>query len=165
MYFRRDLFKKRTRKRKSRKQYDAEKVETLKRTLIKALRHAANIRNPEDDDFEWVIVTVVGESSESGELVDEDRRTRDCDHREITRLKSSGDKVDAVITLESSTKPAYLMGHSSATVMTMRVNKGDIDEFHEGEINFDEFRQKVEIFTDPTGSGFCSRGLTQRGVN
>jgi hypothetical protein len=102
MYFRRDLFEQRHHKRKSREQYDAEKVETLKRTLIEALRHAANIRNPEDDDFDWVIVTVVGESSEPGEPLDDDRRTREqYQYRREIRLRGrGGSKIETV----SSTK-------------------------------------------------------------
>jgi hypothetical protein len=40
------------------REYDAEKVEELKDKLIKALKHAANIRNLKPE--EWVILTVVG---------------------------------------------------------------------------------------------------------
>jgi len=38
-------------------------------------------------------------------------------------------------------------GASSATVLTIRAKKADIDAFAKGEQDFEQFRQKVQIFT------------------
>jgi len=84
--------------------YDAEKVDDLKRTLTRTLKHAANIRGLKPD--EWVNVTVI-----------------------------------------------------SSAALTIRAKKSDIDAFSEGELDFDEFRQKVVIFTYPYLPG-VERGRT-----
>jgi hypothetical protein len=39
------------------------------------------------------------------------------------------------------------MGVSSATVLTIRVKKAQVDAFAKGELDFDEFRRHVQIFT------------------
>ena len=39
------------------------------------------------------------------------------------------------------------MGVSSATVLTIRVKKSDADVFAKGELDYEQFRQKVQIFT------------------
>jgi hypothetical protein len=39
------------------------------------------------------------------------------------------------------------MGSSSATVLTIRAKKSDVDIFAKGELDFEQFQQKVEIFT------------------
>ena len=39
------------------------------------------------------------------------------------------------------------MGLFSPTVLTIRVKKSDIDAFAAGELDFEQFRQKVQIFT------------------
>ena len=39
------------------------------------------------------------------------------------------------------------MGVSSATVLTIRAKKSDIDAFAKGEQDFEQFRRKVQIFT------------------
>jgi hypothetical protein len=94
--------------------YDAEKVEDLKRGLIKSLRHAANIRNLEPD--EWVILTVIGEGALSGEV----GRCGSCHHGDNTESEAGQN------------------GCPSATVMTVRVEKSDVDDFSEGELSLDE---------------------------
>jgi len=39
------------------------------------------------------------------------------------------------------------MSASPATVLTIRAKKSDIDAFAKGEQDFEQFRQKVQIFT------------------
>ena len=39
------------------------------------------------------------------------------------------------------------MGVSAATVLTIRAKKSDVDAFASGEQDFEQFRQKVQIFT------------------
>lgn len=38
-------------------------------------------------------------------------------------------------------------GSSSATVLTIRAKKMDVDAFARGELDFEQFQEKVEIFT------------------
>jgi len=95
MYEPEDVSRRRRTDDRPEEKYDPEKVENLKSTLIKALKHAANIRGLKSD--EWVNVATV----------------------------------------------------SSSTILTVRAKKSDIDTFSKGELDFDEFRQKVVIFTYP----------------
>ena len=95
MYEPEDVSRRRRTDDRPEEKYDPEKVENLKSTLIKALKHAANIRGLKPD--EWVNVATV----------------------------------------------------SSSTILTVRAKKSDIDTFSKGELDFDEFRQKVVIFTYP----------------
>ncbi len=39
------------------------------------------------------------------------------------------------------------IGPPSATVLTIRAKKSDVDAFAAGELDFEQFQQKVEIFT------------------
>ena len=39
------------------------------------------------------------------------------------------------------------MGFPSVTILTIRAKKTDVDDFAKGEFDFDEFGQKVQIFT------------------
>jgi len=134
MYFGRNAWRQRHKKR-SKEEYDAKKVEDLKMTLLQTLRHTANIRNLEPD--KWIIVTVIG-SGESGGFT-------------VGTLKSKS----AVIVHDQDTKTVRTVaapspgeaGFSSPTVLTIRAEKSDVDDFAEGNIDFDEFREKVQIFT------------------
>jgi hypothetical protein len=38
-------------------------------------------------------------------------------------------------------------GSASTTVLTIRAKKSDVDDFAKGEIDFEQFQQKVDIFT------------------
>jgi hypothetical protein len=39
------------------------------------------------------------------------------------------------------------IGPPSATVLTIRAKKSDVDAFAKGDLDFEQFQQKVEIFT------------------
>ena len=126
--------------------YDAEKVEELKRKLIRALKHAANIRNLKPN--EQVILSVTGRG-ESGKVTTKVQVIPDSGQILVT--KKSGGRVETSVYSRPEEAEASLlarqMGLSSPTVMTIRVRKVDVDEFHKGEIDFDTFRRKVQIFT------------------
>jgi hypothetical protein len=106
--------------------YNTEKVEDLKRTLIEALKHAANIRNLEPDD----LVTVVVSGSEPGIAV-----------RSI-HVSSRSESV-------TSQRPPRLseMTSLAPTFLTILAKKSDIDAFSKDELNYDQFRQRTQIFT------------------
>jgi hypothetical protein len=106
--------------------YDAEKVADLKETLIKTLKHAANIRTLKPD--ESVILTVIGKGSQSVTTV--------------TRVYSRGDS--RYIT---TTPGGARTGFSSPAVLTIRAKKADIDAFANGTLSFDQFSQKTQLFS------------------
>jgi hypothetical protein len=78
-------------------QYVPEKVEDLKRKLVKTLKQAANIRSLKDD--ESIIISVRGRHSAA----------------------------------------------NPAKVLLVRVKKSDVDGLAKGELDFDKFRQKVQM--------------------
>jgi len=106
--------------------YDAEKVEELKETLIKALKHAANIRNLNPD--ESVILTVTGKASQSGPFV--------------TGVYKSGDSK--YITTGSAGAGS---GSLSPMVLTIRAKKSDIDDFAEDKLSFEKFAEKTQLLS------------------
>ncbi|MHC4655574.1 MAG: hypothetical protein ACYS91_11245 [Planctomycetota bacterium] len=129
--------------------YDAEKVEELKSRLIKALKHAANVRNLKADEL--IILTVIGKGrsyvstisgggvggygggmsgyTDSGGSVKSYRRTRGR-YGKTTSVPGG-------------------IGVSASTVLTIRAKKSDVDAFAKGELDYDKFREKVQILTYP----------------
>jgi len=107
--------------------YDAEKVEELKETLIKTLKHAANIRALKPDQS--VILTVIGGRSQSATMTI--RRSGVYNSRGRTRIVQ--------------TAPGAQMGLFSPTVLTIRAKKSDIDAFSKGQLDFDQFLQKILV--------------------
>jgi len=111
-------------------EYDEKKVEEMKETLIKALMHTTNIRNLKSD--ESVILTVAGSGDSSG--------------AGIALGYGAGQvliKDNGTVKIGPSTKGMDF----TPTVMTIRVKKSDVDAFSKDKLDFDKFRQKVQIFT------------------
>ena len=109
--------------------YDAEKVEELKETLIKTLKHAANIRALKPDQL--VILTVIGGRSQSGT-------------RGVTRTGSYSYGRDSRI---FRTEHGAGSDSFSPTVLTIRAKKSDIDAFAEGKLNFEKFTEKTQLLS------------------
>ena len=105
--------------------YDAEKVEELKETLIKTLKHAANIRNLNPD--ESVVLTVIGKAGQPAAST-------------IGRFYGE-DYSRYILSTRAGT------GVSSPTVLTIRARKSDIDAFSEGKLSFDQFTEKTQLFS------------------
>lgn len=115
-------------------EYDEGKVEEMKETLIRALKHTANIRNLKAN--ESVILTVSGSGESSSAAI-----ALNYGANKIL-IESNGTitpKVSKGLSLEGA-------GFSPA-VMTIRAKKSDVDAFAQDRLDFDEFRQKVQIFT------------------
>lgn len=143
--------------------YDEKKVEELKSRLIKALKHAANMRNLEPN--ESIILTVIGKGLKSnpfmsygvsggseistsggwgaggaggyggagygvgyGSSVDDGRINRRIGDSYITTRSVPGG-----------------IGITGPTVLTIRAKKSDVDAFSKGELDYDKFREKVQI--------------------
>ena len=108
--------------------YDAEKVETLKTNLIKTLKHATNIRGMEPEQL--VILTVIGDGSQPA--------------TSITRSFSYGRGTGRSRFVQ--TLPEVEADSVQPTVITICAKKSDIDAFAKGEIDYDQFRQRIGIF-------------------
>jgi len=114
--------------------YDSEQVEELKTKLIKALKHAANIRILKKDES----VTLVVAGNLPGLVVGEY-----CDEPPRYQYLFPG---------------TAKKGTSRSSLMTIRAKKSDVDAFSKGELDLDAFRKKVVIFTYPYFSGKAKSG-------
>ena len=137
--------------------YEAEKVENLKTILIKALKHAVNIRSLKPD--ESVILTVTGRAGSSGTNI----RTVIVkgENRVIVQEQDAhGVKRTRVVPGTSIAD----IGLSSPTILVIRAKRSDIDDFVKGDLNFDKFRERVKILTCPLlGGAVGSSGFNPYG--
>lgn len=110
----------------SSREYDPEKVENLKATLITVLKHAANIKALQSDEF--VVITISGKAPRPGRLValPYDRAGR----RNLRPAKSI---------------PAKVIPYAG-TVVNIRAKKADIDAYSKGELDFDSFKERIQTF-------------------
>lgn len=146
-------------------EYDGQMVDELKTELIRTLKHAANIRNLESG--EWVILSVTGKSRQNGGVIGGrlgyGRGSR-TGSRSVSRSRSGmaygggsyssggygGDSYGGgtySISYGRGSMDNFETGVPPATVLTIRVKKQDIDAFSQGNISFEKFRQKVQIYT------------------
>jgi hypothetical protein len=112
--------------------YDAEKVAELKETLIKTLKHAANIQALKPDQS--VILTVIGGQSRSGR--------GNVAQSYLYGRRSTGRSRSVVLP-----EPGAETGSFLPTALTICAKKSDIDAFAKGELSFDQFRERTRIFT------------------
>ncbi|MFB0524954.1 MAG: hypothetical protein ACETVZ_05395 [Phycisphaerae bacterium] len=115
--------------------YDAEKVENLKINLIKALKHAANLRNLKPDESVILTITGSGDSSNFATIAIAGNS------RVIVQ-----DKKTTGMRIVTPTLPNQL-GSSLPSVLIIRAKKSDVDAFAKGNLDLDKFRQRVQIFT------------------
>jgi hypothetical protein len=141
--------------------YDAEKVENLKTTLIKALVHAANIRGLQPDESVILTVTGSGVSSKADKVVAIAGTNQVVVHykdKNVTKILQSPSISD--------------FGMSLPMVLTIRAKKSYIDELAQNKIDFDEFEQKIQLISYPSlgqniggkSSTFFWPGQTSRNV-
>jgi hypothetical protein len=112
--------------------YDAEKVENLKASLIKALKHATNIRGLQRD--ESVILTIIGneESSHTHTVIVSQKVTVNGKKSRVIGTPTSGE-----------------VGITSSTMLVIRAKKSDTDSFANDDINLEKFLERVQILTCP----------------
>jgi len=110
--------------------YDAEQVAELKETLIKALKHAANIRCMKSQ--EWLNIIVKGKSP--GDVI-----------KAVVNApsgRSSGlSRYDALAFVSKATTTG------DSTFLSIRAKKQDIDAFVEGTLDYEQFRRRAEVLT------------------
>jgi hypothetical protein len=121
--------------------YDAKKVENLKTTLIESLKHSSNIRILKPD--ESVILSITGSGVSSGKIVSM-VDIPGTDQKLVTE-KSGGKQFMKVYT---GSLPDDLQ-FSSPTVLVIHAKKTDIDSFAKGDLNLDNFRQRIKIISYP----------------
>jgi hypothetical protein len=114
------------------KEYDAEKVQELQKTIIKTLKHAANIRGLKTD--EWV--TVVVRSSAPAVIITSTIVTR-----------SSGENSPAASDVRTSSALPATEVPGQAMFLTIRAKKSDVDSFAKDQLNYDQFSQRVSVLT------------------
>ena len=118
--------------------YVEERVNRLKKSLLEAIKNAANIRDLKTD--EGVTVCVLG-------------TTKMQPGRVKAIGRSSGAKPPPV---EFSWRGGAVEGAPQhGTILSLRVKKSDIDAFAKGKMDLDEFRQKAlsTIYEGDSGSG------------
>lgn len=117
--------------------YDAERVQDLQKTIIKTLKHAANIRGLKTD--EWV--TVVVRSSAPAVIITGTIVTRSTGETSPAASSPSASLRTSVGT--SSALPATEVP-GQATFLTIRAKKSDVDSFAKDQLNYDQFSQRVQ---------------------
>ena len=118
-------------------EYGAEKVENLKTTLIKALKHASNIRNLKPE--ESAILTITGGGN--GAMV--------TTHSAI--VVSGRERV-------VHESPSSAVGSAACQALVIRAKKADIDSFAKGALDLEQFRQRVQMINYPLLEGEGGRG-------
>lgn len=102
-------------------EYDAEKVEELKKGLVEALKNASHIRHLKSDD--QIVLAVQGPESHSGGTPKRVLHGSFGDYRPSSP-ESKG---------------------SRNSTLTLRAKKSEVDDFAKGKLNFDDFQKKVSI--------------------
>ena len=110
-------------------EYDPEKVEDLKDTLIESLKHAANISALTSDESVVLMVTGNSEYFDSSTTI---------------VMTTKGNKTQTITTPGSAT-----VGQTATAKLVIRAKKSDIDAFANANINLEQFREKVQIISCP----------------
>lgn len=128
--------------------YDPEKLENLKTTLVKALKHAANIRSLASGESVILVVAGSGESGGARVSAIHGGHVAFSQRNQIVVAAKSSDGTDETTTIvkaPSSSQPTYF----SPTALVIRAKKSDIDEFAKGSLDADQFRQRAQVFACP----------------
>jgi len=112
-------------------EYDAERVEALKKNLTLALKNAANIRCLKSD--EWVAIAVFG--SDNGPRA---RMLRGDKRAARMVMDSTPGAPGSVAMIRSDERPRE-------TVLNLRAKKTDAEAFAKGKLSPEEFQKKVTV--------------------
>jgi hypothetical protein len=126
-------------------EYDAEKVERLRQTLLESIKNATNIRQLTGKDF--VTLCVLGGPTSTTQL----RRQESI--KKYPRQTGTSSNVSLTgqgyaVVLEKEIGSA-----APRAVMTFQARKSDIDRFARGEITLDQFRELTQTQIYPGGHG------------
>jgi hypothetical protein len=118
--------------------YDADKVEELKKDLITALKNAAHIRKLKSDEVVTVVVTGPGTTIGSKTK----RTVTTDDGKEMDESAAYEGALKTFQVLLAGDRPG--MAGSSAKLI-IRAKKADAEAFQKGSLGFDEFRKRVTL--------------------
>jgi hypothetical protein len=117
--------------------YDADKVEELKKDVITALKNAAHIRNLKSDEVVTVVVTGPGTTVSL--------KSKKSAGGEDAKDSDDSDTFEGAVKnfqyLFTGDRP--MAGPSAKLII--RAKKSDADAFQKGSLNFDQFRKKVTV--------------------
>jgi hypothetical protein len=145
----------------SAEEYNSQMVEELKRDLITTLKHAANIRGVQPD--EWIILTVIGGGRQAGGFgggglmmggmggYGSSGYGGGMSGGYVGGYSYSGGYSDSGGGMGGGTGGFGMggpgrTGISPATVLTIRAKKSDIDAYAKDEQLSEQFRRRVQIF-------------------
>jgi hypothetical protein len=111
--------------------YDKDKVDNLKDSVLEALKNATNIRNLKADESITVCV-FGGVNAAPGKVRTWVKRAPGA---------PDADAEDVVVTEHDGGPPGR------GTIMTIRVKKSDADAFAKGKLTLDDFRKKASVTT------------------
>jgi hypothetical protein len=126
-------------------QYDAQKVEKLKTTLIQSLKHASNIRVLKADESMILSITGSGISTKIIAKIQMD------DGKTVVRYEANGRQIERLY--NTGEWPDLSLEQTAPTVLVIRAKKADIDAFAKNELNVEQFRQLVQIISYPLLGG------------
>ena len=123
--------------------YDAQRVENLKKTLIKTLAHASNLRMRRPQDVLTLVVGALDESRSLGSW-----------SRVGTRPYAAGSGSGGGGTSSGSggqSVPARLKapGNPASGLLVLRVTKADVDGLAKGQLTSAQFAEKVQSLWSP----------------
>lgn len=105
--------------------YDPKKVERLKDMLLRAIRHATNIRNLSADSMITVVVSGHVRSNEGQNF-----------------YYKSGDGLSMYDVMQ---KRVVKGGSGQPTTLAIHARKSDVDAFAQDSISFEQFKQRTQI--------------------
>ena len=125
-----------------REEYNPKRVEKLKETLLDAVKNASNMSSLKPNETVNIVVT--------GGVVDGPGYERNVSNG-FTRRYSAGTAASSVAgNPHLGQRLAHVIqrvGHSGASMLTIRVKKSDIDSYAKGKLSRDEFRGKATVLT------------------
>lgn len=119
-------------------QYQPDRVETLKRDLLEALKNAANIRNLKPDEFIAIMVT----GPETQAAWRPGRRLGGEARGAMPEDRSGG---DAPLGNIPPAGPAAWPATPHQAVLSIRVRRADVESLAQGKLSAEEFRRKAAI--------------------
>jgi hypothetical protein len=129
-------------------EYDAEKVELLKRNLVETLKHAANIQALKSD--ESVILTVTGRAiMAKRKMVVEQGKGAKWTYLSDRWVPVTGEPRERIIVTPLP------------SVLTIRAKKSDIDAFSKDELDFNEFYKRTQLLATWSGAANVERPSTR----
>ena len=123
--------------------YNAQRVENLKKSFIQILKHSSNIRGLQPEESVTIRITETAVKSSSKASI-----------KAIINNDQYLVQTETGIKLVSGKESlADFIKFLPQNAIVIRAKKSDIDSFAKDELDFDKFREKVQIFSYPVLNG------------